>query len=224
LGARYQLLNENILDLTHLTYTHEATIGTEAVVESALTFEDRPTHIHSVRTVRNDRATPFHARALGISGRVDRELLSDFYPPNLHASGSRFWSAEPGPDGERRLYGEFRVLHVATPETPHSTHYFWAFTRTFAKGDDEVTRLMIENFEKAIAEDIDAIEAQERVVDLDPPMSDASGLADAAAIRGRRRVEALIEKERQQAAVRGAERPAAVAATPGTTMTGANSR
>jgi vanillate O-demethylase monooxygenase subunit len=196
LKARYQLLNENILDLTHLTYTHAATIGTEAVVASALEFEDRSTHIHSLRSTKNDRATPFHARALGMTGRVDRDLVADFFPPSLHAAGSRFWGTDPGGGGARRLYGEFRVLHVATPETPQTTHYFWGFTRTFAKNDDAVTALMVENFEKAIAEDIDTIEAQERVIDLDPPMSDLSASADAAAIRGRRRVETLIESER----------------------------
>lgn len=210
LKARYQLMNENVLDLTHISYVHMRTIGTEAIAQTPVRFEDRGRYLHAIRDILDDRVTPFHAKALGIEGRVDRVLATDFYPPTLLSSGSSFFKA-----GEAHLegghhYGEFRVFHVATPETPTSSHYFWAFTRTFARDDDAVTEFVREGWRAGVLEDIDAIEANERMIDFGPPMSDLSAKADAGGIRSRRIVEAMMEAERRAAAPAPRQRAEAV--------------
>jgi vanillate O-demethylase monooxygenase subunit len=195
LRARYQLMNENVLDLTHVTFVHAATIGTKTVAAAPIEVEDRGRSLHSERHVLGESPTAFHRRALGLDGPTDRVLVTDFYPPALLASGSRFFHTGESKRTDGRLYGEFRVFHVPTPETETTTHYFWAFTRSFGQGDDALTDVLRAGWHAGVREDIDAIEANERMLDLGPVMHDLSARADAGGLQGRRMVQAMILAE-----------------------------
>jgi vanillate O-demethylase monooxygenase subunit len=195
LRARYQLMNENVLDLTHVTFVHAATIGTKTVAAAPIEVEHRGRSLHSERHVLGESPTAFHRRALGLDGPTDRVLVTDFYPPALLASGSRFFYTGESKKPDGRLYGEFRVFHVPTPETETTTHYFWAFTRSFGQGDDALTDVLRTGWHAGVREDIDAIEANERMLDLGPAMHDLSAKADAGGLQGRRMVQAMISAE-----------------------------
>jgi len=115
----------------------------------------------------------------------------------LLASGSRFFHRGESRREDGRLYGEFRVLHVPTPETETTTHYFWAFTRSFGQGDAELTRFLHGGWLAGVREDIDAIEANERMLDRGRTMHDLSAKSDAGGLHGRRMVQAMILAERE---------------------------
>jgi vanillate O-demethylase monooxygenase subunit len=198
LRARYQLMNENVLDLTHVTFVHAATIGTETIASAPIEVEDRGRSLHSERHVIGESPTAFHRRALGLDGPTDRVLVTDFYPPALLASGSRFFHRGESRSDGGRLYGEFRVFHVPTPETETTTHYFWAFTRSFGQGDAELTHFLHDGWLAGVREDIDAIEANERVLDCGPVMHDLSAKSDAGPLLGRRMVQAMIRAENNE--------------------------
>ncbi len=196
LRARYQLMNENVLDLTHVTFVHAATIGTKTIAAAPIELEDRGRSLHSERHVLGEEPTAFHRRALGLDATVDRVLVTDFYPPAFLASGSRFFHR-----GESRLpngvmYGEFRVFHVPTPETATTSHYFWAFTRSFGQADEELTAYLHAGWYAGVREDIEAIEANERVLERGREMHDLSAQSDAGPLQGRRMVQAMITAER----------------------------
>jgi len=197
LAGRFQLMNENVLDLTHVSFVHAATIGTAGIASAPISVEDRGRYLHSERTVSEPEPTAFHRRVLGLDGPVDRVLVTDFFPPAFLASGSRFFRAgESGTPGAR-LYGEFRVFHVATPETPTTSHYFWGFTRSFGQNDAALTEELRAGWRLGVLEDVDAIEANERMIDLGPLQNDLSAQADAGPLRGRKMVEAMILAERE---------------------------
>ena len=197
LAGRFQLMNENVLDLTHVSFVHAATIGTAGIASAPISVEDRGRYLHSERTVSEPEPTAFHRRVLGLDGPVDRVLVTDFFPPAFLASGSRFFRAgESGTPGAR-LYGEFRVFHVATPETPTTSHYFWGFTRSFGQNDAALTEELRAGWRLGVLEDVDAIEANERMIDLGPLQNDLSAQADAGPLRGRKMVEHMILAERE---------------------------
>jgi vanillate O-demethylase monooxygenase subunit len=195
LNARYQLMNENVLDLTHVTFVHAKTIGTKTIASAAIAIEDRGRYLHSERCVAGETPTPFHRRALGLDGDVDRVLVTDFFPPAFLSSGSRFFRAGESGDPNGTLYGEFRVFHVATPETETTSHYFWGHTRSFGQDDAELTQILHDGWHAGVMEDVDAIEANEAMIDRGCPMNDLSAQSDAGALRGRHMVEAMIAAE-----------------------------
>jgi phenylpropionate dioxygenase-like ring-hydroxylating dioxygenase large terminal subunit len=196
LRARYQLMSENVLDLTHVTFVHAATIGTPTIAAAPIVVEERGRVLHSHRLVTGESPTAFHRSVLGLPDRVDRELVTDFYPPTLLASGSRFFFPGEGHKPDGKLFGEFRVFHVATPETATTSHYFWGFTRSFGQGDAALTSALRTGWRAGVLEDVDAMEANEAMIDRGPEMHDLSAKADAGGLRGRKIVEAMMLAER----------------------------
>jgi vanillate O-demethylase monooxygenase subunit len=195
LKARYQLMSENVLDLTHVTFVHAKTIGTKTIAAAAIEVEERDGYLHSERHVLGETPTAFHSKVFGFDGAVDRVMVTDFFPPTVCSSGSRFFHPGESRKPNGKLYGEFRVFHIATPETEKTSHYFWAHTRSFAQSDADVTRALHDGWRAGVLEDVEAIEANEAMIDRGPEMTDLSAKADAGGLRGRHMVEALMLAE-----------------------------
>ena len=193
---RYQLINENLLDLSHIEFLHFGTIGTPNVAASAVVTTVHPHMIEATRTIHGDRANPLHLRALGIEGKMDRTTRSLFFPPGAHvtqvlmvAPGSNAQYGEPG------YFGEFRQAHLITPSTANETYYFWSIGRT-ANKDAETSAFMIDAFRTVFSQDGVALEAQERSVAREPNFREFSCKADEAALKARHllRDMMLVEK------------------------------
>jgi phenylpropionate dioxygenase-like ring-hydroxylating dioxygenase large terminal subunit len=197
LAGRYQLMSENVLDLTHITFIHAATIGTSGIAAAPIQVEDRGRYLHSQRIVPEPQPTAFHTRNLGLDGAVDRVLTTDFFPPAFCSSGSAFYKPGQGADPAGHCYGAFRVFHVATPETANTSHYFWAFTRSFGQGDAALTAQLHAGWRLGVLEDVVAIGANEAMIDRGPLQNDLSAQADAGPLRGRKMVESMVLAERE---------------------------
>jgi vanillate O-demethylase monooxygenase subunit len=197
--ARYHLMNENVLDLVHISFVHARTIGTPNVATGTVEYTEHERSIHYERHVPGESPTAFHRATYGLPEVVDRVLVTDFHPPTFLASGSRFFAAGESRVPGGRLLGEHRVLHIATPANPNASYYFWAHTRSFAQGDDTITKALASGWHAGVMEDVEAIEATEAMIDRGSPMHDLSAKADAAALRGRRMVEAMMLAERDPA-------------------------
>lgn len=209
LQARYALFHENLLDLSHLSFLHEATIGSSGVATTQLELEEKEDHLQIARYIRSDSVENLPlAKALNMQGLVDRTMIQQFFAPSLHVTGSAFSSAQIGGEQPGKEFGSFRVIHAITPESPYSTHYFWAFTRNFLLEDGEIGDRMKAPIYAALKEDIFASEAIEKNLSAGARASDDIHCrADAAAIRGRTMMENLIVKEEN------ARRPALGAVT-----------
>jgi Vanillate O-demethylase oxygenase C-terminal domain len=93
------------------------------------------------------------------------------------------------------------VYHALTPETRSTTHYFFAFARTFARSDEVLTNGLREGLRFVVAQDRSALEAvEENLQLLDQAPTEISCRSDAGAIRGRRLIEKLIAAETSPAA------------------------
>ena len=196
--ARHLLLHENLLDLSHLTYLHDGTVGSAGIAKTRMEIEDRETYLEITRRIQGDdmNGVPL-ARALGIDGPVDRLMVQQFFAPALHATGSAFTRAEDGKPAH--YFGAFRVLHAITPETPTSTHYFYAFSRDFSLGDTNVGERVAASIARAVEEDVYASEEIEKSISvLADPSEDIHSRADAGALRGRLAIERLIAGEARQ--------------------------
>lgn len=183
LRARFQLLNENLLDLSHLTFLHEGSIGTGAVAEAVTDTSAEGATVRVSRTMLDCEPAPLHRRTMGLSGPVDRWQHEEFTAPGFHVIHV---GAKPagGPPGSAC---EYKVLNGVTPETASSTRYLWAVSRNYALDDDSVSDELRADVEHVFLQDIAAIEAQEVMVATDHPDTfEFSAAADTGVVQARR--------------------------------------
>ena len=89
-----------------------------------------------------------------------------------------------------------RVLHLLTPETERSTHYFWAHNRNFRQSDEELTRNIIAAHHRTFDEDKAMIELQQKEIDDTHQTVPSFALrVDDAPMRARRMLASLIRQE-----------------------------
>ncbi|WP_233838580.1 aromatic ring-hydroxylating dioxygenase subunit alpha [Paraburkholderia sp. ZP32-5] len=207
LNSRYQLLNENLMDISHLSYLHAGTIGTQAVAGTDVQIIDGPRFLRGTRRISNDSITGFFAEVLGYNGNIDREVLIDYYAPGLHVAWEIFMKPGTigtldtlGTDGNPNVLGMYRVHHMVTPATRDKTNYFIAYSRTFARDDTSVTDTMTSVFTSVIMQDVEASEAIEQLLaKREAAPTELLLRADGHSVRGRRKLEALMQQERAQA-------------------------
>lgn len=194
LQADYRLLNDNLLDLSHVTFVHGRTIGNAAVAQSPITVSQQGDDLLVHRDVVGATAPPFYAHLGGYQGRIHRWHTVRYMAPSICVIEVGCNALEAG-DGLGRIEG--CVMHLVTPETAETTHYLWAFVRHFRQDDAALTDYIRSNVAATHHEDKVVIELQHRGLTAsqrDNPVTLAIGV-DAGPIRGRRQLEALIAAE-----------------------------
>ncbi|MDN5914984.1 MAG: aromatic ring-hydroxylating dioxygenase subunit alpha [Pseudonocardia sp.] len=198
LAARYGLLVDNLLDLSHETYLHGGYIGTPEVAGTPITTEvDEDAGVVYVSRHMDDAdCPPFYARSTGLSGRISRWQDIEYTPPCLYLLHSRIApvGSVPHPDGSDPDAFHVEVVYAITPETEHSTHDFWAVARDFAPADQEVSDFLAEQNRTVVLQDVAALDVLERVVATDPPGSQELSInIDTGGLAARRMLARLTE-------------------------------
>ncbi len=197
LAARYGLLVDNLLDLSHETYLHGGYIGTPEVAETPITTEvDEDAGIVRVsRRMKDVECPPFYAKSTGIDGRIDRWQDIEYRPPCLYLLHSRIapTGVEPGADGDDRSACHAEIVYAITPETEHTTLDFWMVARDFAVGDDEVSEYLASSNHTVVMQDVVALNALEKVIAAEPPeYQELSINIDTGALAARRMLQKLL--------------------------------
>lgn len=199
LAARYELLVDNLMDLSHETYLHAGYIGTPEVAETPITTEtDEDAGVVYVRRRMKDVACPpFYSRSTGIEGRIDRWQDIEFRPPCLYVLHSRIapTGLEPGPDGDDSAANHAEIVYAITPETEHSTFDFWMVARDFARDDEEVSAYLAESNRTVVMQDVTALNLLEKVIAAEPDgYQELSINIDTGALAARRMLRRRIEQ------------------------------
>ena len=193
--GRYQLLNDNLLDLSHLTVLHASTIGGGDVAATRDTHEEGEGWVRSTRFIANAHMTEWSRTARGITGEVDREIAMTFLMPALHHGHDRFHRA----GGDPIL--EVRVFHAVTPATLTATHYFTGSAvdpTTFeiaAKASVDPKDAM-----KIFMEDVEAINEVERLLQGAGEFRELVLTSDSHGLRARQRLQEMIRAEQAEMA------------------------
>jgi phenylpropionate dioxygenase-like ring-hydroxylating dioxygenase large terminal subunit len=192
--ANYQLLTDNLLDLTHETFVHGKTIGNRAVVETPMSSRVEGNEVHVERVMRSTPPPPLFRRVRALDGPIDRWQIIRFQPPANISIDARGFPAGTE-DAERGL--RWFSTNSITPVDARNSLYFWTITRCFAQDDAAITSLVHEQILATFMEDVEVIEAQQRLIDSDAAGEQAmlSVRADAGAIAARRIVQRLADAE-----------------------------
>jgi vanillate O-demethylase monooxygenase subunit len=197
LAARWSLLVDNLLDLSHETYLHGGYIGTPEVAGTPISTEvDEDARVVRVsRRMADAACPPFYAQSTGLQGRITRWQDIEYHPPCLYLLHSRVAPAGAlppahGPD-DQAFHVE--VVYAITPSTPTSTMDFWAVARDFARDDEGVSRFLHDSNRTVVLQDVAALNLLETVIAAEPPgVQELSINIDTGALAARRMITRMI--------------------------------
>jgi phenylpropionate dioxygenase-like ring-hydroxylating dioxygenase large terminal subunit len=198
--AEYQLETDNILDLSHIEFLHPGSLGSEAVKQAQSEVQQEGDTVYSRRLTRNELLMPSLAQRYGIAEdqAVDRWLDTRWNAPAV----MELWVgvAPAGASDPRAVGKQVPFIHLFTPETATTAHYWFATSYPKRMGEEGRRRAesdvqyLREPFER---EDLPMLEAQQRALGERDfwSMKPILLAGDAAAVRARRVLAALIQKE-----------------------------
>jgi phenylpropionate dioxygenase-like ring-hydroxylating dioxygenase large terminal subunit len=196
LACGFQLVVDNLLDLTHETFVHASSIGNAAVAEAPFETTHRGTEVSLTRWMTDIDPPPFFAAHLGRPGRVDRwQIIRYQAPATVTIDVGVALTGTGAPQGDRSQGITMQVMHTVTPSTEGTCRFFWKLVRDYSLDDPSLTRRLFEDSETVLAEDKRILEAQQRALEAHPDRAFYDLNIDAAAVWSRRIAEEMITAE-----------------------------
>lgn len=138
--VNYQLVIDNLLDLSHAAYLHAGTLSPARGNDPKA-----PAPKRSIDTQVSDRSIMVRACVRDVAPPLSQALYcgsenGDFHSqiewifPGTLRHGLSFGPVDAGFDAGVRT----RLVHLITPETETSSHYFWFHTRSALQDDDDI--------------------------------------------------------------------------------------
>ena len=199
--CRYDLLIDNLMDLSHETYLHSEWIGTPEVAETpTTTTTDEDAHIVWVsRHMENVPCPPSYVPSMaakGFSGTIDRWQDIEYRVPGLYLLHSRI--APPGmpptEDGDDSHAAHKKIVYAVTPSTAGTTYDFWCVARDHQVGDAEADIRGMKSQMAVLTQDVDALNLLEATLAGEPSgYQELSVNIDTGALAARRMLAALAE-------------------------------
>lgn len=178
IGANFNLINDNLFDITHAEFVHPESFGAEEMriyrnAEEGSDFIDQKTTysvsereiVFRMRSLNMDPGGPFYrwmvASSMGVAeykGPVDLDMEVSWGAPTFT---SFLLNARPG--GESKDNGvEVCNMHAITPETEQSSHYFYRSVKNY--GSAELTEAFMGGVKAIFEQDKPLLEAQQQRV------------------------------------------------------------
>ncbi|WP_175717873.1 aromatic ring-hydroxylating dioxygenase subunit alpha [Burkholderia anthina] len=198
--ANHLFIYDNLLDLTHLGYVHKRTIGGDAETH----FAAKTSTTRTSKGIRVERwmldcvPPPTYTAAFEFGKeRVDRWQEIEFEPGLVRIyTGAK--DADTGArQGQRDGSYGFRGLNAMTPETEHTTHYFWSAAHNFRLDEPAITDEIYRNIVVTFGEDKEIIESQYGNIQRTSGRPFVDIAFDVAPIQARRIWDAMIKAEVQ---------------------------
>ncbi len=198
--ANYELINDNLLDLSHISFVHAKTLARHSLqwgetrpqiqelkrgvsVERWLVSDPVPVHIAEDPDVRLDRWTYYEFLVPGIF------LLTSRYYPVGTAERIGFRTPEADP-----LFQNM-TQQAVTPVTATTSIYYYTCGHRMRDTRPGRIEQQLASIEKAFAEDRTIIEAQQRVIQQSPGEEMVATTNDGAVMRFRRIMSRLIKEQ-----------------------------
>ena len=201
-GCNYMLIQENVLDLTHVAHLHadaqqegwQEPPSDVIVTDSAVTYR---------KSIANVPVAPIIVDLMGVDSgsKLDRLDWGTFFSPACHVSGSDYQSAARGKGARSRYI--VRGLHCTTPVSPNRCHYWWGLAQDFGRElpDEELSVFVAELnsfLEGVVKQDREVLEAIQTTIEQDIRGESApEGLvgADRAVVAARRILKKSLEAQ-----------------------------
>jgi phenylpropionate dioxygenase-like ring-hydroxylating dioxygenase large terminal subunit len=197
--ANYLLINDNLTDFSHLAYVHQNSFGSsEAWAETINPTKRIPRGIRVERWIEADlTAPPENLRKRSDTWSTYDYLapgillmLTAMYPPGT-AQACQF--KEPGADVTPVAHNF--TSQAVTPTSAQTSRYFYSWGPNTATGSDVLADQMLKIANMAFGEDRVMIEAQQEVINRNPPTPQVLTVHDKGPSLMRRVLEELVAQE-----------------------------
>jgi phenylpropionate dioxygenase-like ring-hydroxylating dioxygenase large terminal subunit len=200
--ANYELIIDNLLDLSHTSYLHDGILGNSDTVESEITVEQDGDDVVVARYARDATAPGLFAILMpSTPERVDKFTRMRWMAP----SNLRLLTGICAPGAVPESGTGYHAIHMLTPESDKTTHYFFTAVRFNVLTADDRLNAQIQDkisttrrfaFEE---QDAPVIEAQQEMIDAAATAVDPIILAiDVGPVRYKQILQKLIHAERRQ--------------------------
>ncbi len=195
--AHYLLIDDNLLDLSHLSFAHEKTLGRDMPQWA----EQRPRIEPLERGLRMGRWHTDHPprgfMKAKLGERVDVWTAYDFLFPGLVVPRTRFQPRGPAARAAGKAPLGTPLFHrvdeqAVTPVSARASRYFYAVGARAGDIDDDQCERLFALTTTAFHEDKALIEAQQKLIDLDPGRHMLPTSLDAGPTQFRKLVDALM--------------------------------
>jgi phenylpropionate dioxygenase-like ring-hydroxylating dioxygenase large terminal subunit len=200
--ANYELIIDNLLDLSHTSYLHDGILGNSDTVDAEITVEQDNQDIIVGRHAGNATAPGLFAILMpSLPDRVDKFTRMRWMPP----SNLRLVTGICRPGTVPASGTGYHAIHMLTPESDRTTHYFFTAVRFNVMTTDDALNAEIQQkisstrrfaFEE---QDAPVIEAQQELLETARAPVDPVILAiDVGPVRYKQILQKLIAAEQAQ--------------------------
>lgn len=160
--APWQLIHDNLLDLSHLGYVHLRTIGGNARIHmnAQMNVSGDERSVKVVRHMPDSEPPPTYSDAYPFQGRIDRWQEIEFEPSHLRIWTGAVDAGSESIDSPDRGGFHLRGFHGITPETATTCHYFWTQATNPVANPEQTLDVVMEQTRLTFDEDKEVIEAQ----------------------------------------------------------------
>ena len=192
--GNYQLLVDNLIDLSHESYVHTSSIGNDSVAETPIEARREGNEVFVNRIMQDIPPPPFFAKAAKSTANVDRYQLVHFQPPcYVHVEARTVPPGSNDPDSGVRFF----VLDALIPETETTTNYYWAVSRNFRLEDQEFGEWWHNAVNHIFQEDREIIEAQQQSIETDSSgLRTVDVLIDGGTVLARQVIDEAVQAEK----------------------------
>lgn len=196
--ANYELMTDNIMDLSHIDHLHGPLINTNGKLSPLF---PQVTEEGDDINIRWDWKADPAMQLLAVHLKEPEGKAEQFFSVKWHAPSNMHLQvgAVQGSDDYHKDGVVLYDYHIMTPETARSTHYFFGSARNYKQDDGEYNEMHKEGLQAAFAtEDKPVIDLQQEEIEATDLFSLNPVLlsSDAGNVRVRRKLKVLIEKER----------------------------
>jgi phenylpropionate dioxygenase-like ring-hydroxylating dioxygenase large terminal subunit len=193
----YRLMSDNLLDLSHENYVHRHTIGNqeeESIAEYPVSVTvEEGTIVRVHREMPKIEPPPFFQMFLNTTQPIDRWQTAVHMPPGIHMTEAGAYVT-----GTPRANASInRIMHLLTPESANSTHYFWCVARNYRLGEASLGESIIKSINTTFNEDKTLLELLQRALTAAPEknMPRFAIRLDEGPLRARRLLDKWVKSE-----------------------------
>lgn len=196
--AHYQLIVDNLLDLTHVEFLHPFLSSPGNSLRTRVRAEQDGNRVSAIYDIEDEPVSSlFQLFWTSEETTGTMHVRMDWTAPATLSQENLMYPARGGPDKGVTI----PFSHILTPETEDSTHYFWLTGRSAAREDEELSRAIHQGIQTAFAEQdepmIRAVRSRMQSNDLLAHRPAALPM-DEASIRARRVIDRLVKEEAEK--------------------------
>ncbi|MET0456910.1 MAG: aromatic ring-hydroxylating dioxygenase subunit alpha, partial [Mycobacterium sp.] len=174
LQCNFQLVLDNLMDLTHEEFLHTSSIGGENISTSEFDVVHDGNSVTLSRWMIDIPPVPFMAAQMrnkfpGFEGNVDRwQIIHYRYPSTICIDVGVAKTGTGAPQGDRSHGINGYVMNTITPETDTTCRYHWAWMRNYLMDSQLLTTQIRDGIRHVFTEDTAMLQAQQKAIDANP--------------------------------------------------------